>query len=190
VGPPLPNSTLDAILALQVTIAWAGEGRCDPRRLGWWDTDLVDPTGGGDLLARLLPRTQAWASLAAARDAARRVDAEARRRMADPDRLRTLFFLGFELDEFLGDRLAALKRDGAAPGATLPVTIDLGAAFSPAGLEAALRVPEAHPCGVVPGGRHLKGAMPSSPELAVKNLAAALLPFPDHYPAPFYKVTS
>jgi hypothetical protein len=24
-------------------------------RLGWWDTDLVDPDGGGDLLARLAP---------------------------------------------------------------------------------------------------------------------------------------
>jgi hypothetical protein len=41
-GSPLTDATLDAILAMQVTVAWAGEGRCSPRRLGWWDTDLVD----------------------------------------------------------------------------------------------------------------------------------------------------
>jgi hypothetical protein len=42
------DSALDEILALQCTIAWAGEGRCSPRRLGWWDTDLIDESGGGD----------------------------------------------------------------------------------------------------------------------------------------------
>lgn len=33
---------LDRILALQFTVAWAGEGRCQPKRLGWWETDLID----------------------------------------------------------------------------------------------------------------------------------------------------
>src|SRR3990167_3395844 len=103
-------SALDTILALQFTIAWAGEGRCQPKRLGWWDTDLIDDAGGGDLLRRLAPRTHAWASLEAAREAARRVDEKARKKMADPDAMRTLFFLGFDLDEQLNDRLAALKR--------------------------------------------------------------------------------
>jgi hypothetical protein len=73
----LPNETLDEILAFQFVVAWAGEGRCEPKRLGWWDTDLIDPAGGGDLLARLLPRTHAWASLEAVREAARRTDAKA-----------------------------------------------------------------------------------------------------------------
>jgi hypothetical protein len=50
---------LGVILALQFTIAWAGEGRCVPPRLGWWQTDLVD--------------------------------AEARKRLAESGRLRTLF---------------------------------------------------------------------------------------------------
>ncbi|WP_395830945.1 hypothetical protein [Archangium violaceum] len=47
--PNAPVSTLDTILALQLTVAWAGEGRCEPARLGWWQTDLVDEAGGGDL---------------------------------------------------------------------------------------------------------------------------------------------
>ena len=49
------EEALDAILGVQLTIAWAGEGRCSPRRLGWWETDLIDEAGGGDFFARLLP---------------------------------------------------------------------------------------------------------------------------------------
>jgi hypothetical protein len=107
---PLSESALDEILALQFLVAWAGEGRCRPKRLAWWDTDLVDPDGGGDLFARLAPRTHAWAALEAVREAARQTDANARQRHGDPDRLRTIFFLGFEADETLSDRLAAHKR--------------------------------------------------------------------------------
>ena len=124
----VPDATLDAILAMQVTVAWAGEGRCSPRRLGWWDTDLIDEAGGGDFFARLLPQTHAWASLEAVREAARRVDAKARGKMADPDKMRTLFFLGFEIDEQLGDRPAAHNRWGRPPADALPVTVQLTAA--------------------------------------------------------------
>ena len=52
---PLSDEALDAILAVQLTVAWAGEGRSDPPRLGWWETDLVDQDGRGELLKRLLP---------------------------------------------------------------------------------------------------------------------------------------
>ncbi len=38
---PLPDSSLDAILAVQLTVAWAGGGRCSPTRLGWWGTLIV-----------------------------------------------------------------------------------------------------------------------------------------------------
>jgi hypothetical protein len=65
---PLTDAAADAILGLQVTVAWAGEGRCSPRRLGWWDTDLIDEAGGGDLFKRLLPHTHGWASVEAARE--------------------------------------------------------------------------------------------------------------------------
>ncbi len=53
----ITQHALDAILALQLTVAWAGEGLADPKRLDWWRTDLVDPMGGGDLFARLFPKT-------------------------------------------------------------------------------------------------------------------------------------
>jgi hypothetical protein len=52
---------LDAILAWQLTVACAGESRETTKRLGWWNTDLVDATGGGDIMARLPPRTHEWA---------------------------------------------------------------------------------------------------------------------------------
>ena len=83
---------LDLILDWQMTIAWAGEANCEPSRLGWWRTDLIDDLGGGDLLARLLPRTKVYAGWESARQAALATDRRARQRMANPDKLRTIFF--------------------------------------------------------------------------------------------------
>jgi hypothetical protein len=183
----LPDRDLDAILATQFTVAWAGEGRCQPKRLGWWETDLIDPAGGGDLLARLLPQTHAWAALEAVREAARRADAKARAKMADPDRMRTTFFLGFEVDEQLNDRLAALKRESKTPADALPLALPLTDKFSPDALTAALRHGDAA-FTVVPGGRQLKGARPESPVELVMRLSSALVPFAETYPLPFYKL--
>ena len=73
----LQSSELDEILALQLTVAWAGESGGD--RLGWWNSDLVDPEGGGDLFSRLVPKTAAWASLILVREAARVIEHEARK---------------------------------------------------------------------------------------------------------------
>ena len=184
---PIPDETLDAILAIQLTIAWAGEGRCSPRRLGWWDTDLIDEAGGGDFFSRLLPQTHAWASLEAVREAARRVDAKARAKMADPDKMRTLFFLGFELDEQLGDRLAAHKRSRWAPADALSLPVPLTADFSKDKLVSALQGGDAV-FATVPNGRQLKGARPDAPDALVRRLAAALVPFAEHYPLPFFKL--
>jgi len=186
-GMPLADTTLDAILATQLTIAWAGEGRCSPRRLGWWDTDLIDEAGGGDFLARLLPHTHAWASLEAVREAARRVDAKARAKMADPDKMRTLFFLGFEVDEQLGDRLAAHKRSGRVPADALPLTVPLTAEFAKDKLASSLHGGDVA-FATVPHGRQLKGKVPDAPDALVNRLAAALVPFADQYPLPFFKL--
>ena len=93
----------------------------------WWETDLIDEAGGGDFLARLLPQTHKWAALEAVREAARRTDAKACAKMADPDKMRTLFFLGFEVDEQLGDRFAAGKRSGLFPADALPLPLPLTA---------------------------------------------------------------
>jgi hypothetical protein len=155
--------------------------------MGWWDTDLIDPAGGGDFFARLRPQTHAWASLEAAREAARRTDAKARAKMADPDKMRTLFFLGFELDERLGDRLHALKSAGRPPAETLPLPLPLTAAFDKNKLSTALGGGDV-PFTVVPGGRQLKGKRPDAPEAAVARLAAALVPLVDQYPLPFFKL--
>lgn len=179
---------VDRILALQFTVAWAGEGRCQPKRLGWWETDLIDEAGGGDFFARLTPRTHAWAALEAAREAARRVDEKARKKMAGPDAMRTLFFLGFDLDEQLTDRLAAHKREGRTPADALPLPIKLTANFSKEALASSLTADGTEPHTVVPGGRQLRGSPPEDPALLVRRLAAGLIPFSEQYPLPFFKV--
>jgi hypothetical protein len=183
---PLPDEALDAILAMQIVIAWAGEGRCSPKRLGWWDTDLIDEAGGGDFFARLLPQTHVWASLEAAREAARRSDAKARARMADADKMRTVYFLGFEVDEQLGDRLAAHKRSARAPSDALPLPLPL-VDFSKEKFTAAFDEKDVA-FATVPNGRQLKGLRPEAPDHLVKRLAAALVPLADQYPLPFYKL--
>ena len=180
------DETLDRILAMQLLVAWAGEGRCEPKRLGWWDTDLIDEAGGGDFFVRLLPQTHAWASLEAVREAARRVDAKGRSKMADPDKLRTIFFLGFEVDEQVGDRLSFLKRAGTQPSDALTFPIPLGASFSKETFASTLQGGDV-PFIVVPGGRQLKEAMPATPDAVVQRLATALVPLVDQYPLPFYK---
>ncbi|HOU91094.1 MAG TPA: BREX-6 system BrxE protein [Polyangiaceae bacterium] len=189
-GAPVavPTDALDRILALQLLVAWAGEGRCEPRRLGWWDTDLIDGAGGGDLVARLVPRTHAWAALGLVREAARRVDAKARGRHGDPDRLRTIFFLGFEVDERLDDRLGELRRSGRAPEEALPLPHQLGAEFAAAALPALLAPGEKAAFEAVPPiGRKLRGAAPAAVDDLVAKLAAALVPVADGYPLPFYR---
>jgi len=183
----ITDNALDAILATQLTVAWAGEGRCKPRRLGWWETDLIDEAGGGDFLARLLPQTHAWAALEAVREAARRTDGKARAKMAAPDKVRTLFFLGFEADEQLGDRLVALKREGRPPTVALPLPVPLTSDFSKEKLIGALGGGDAS-FSVVPGGRQLKGPKPDASDAMVRRLAAALVPFAEQYPVPFYKL--
>jgi hypothetical protein len=187
----LTDNALDAILAIQLTIAWAGEGRCSPRRLGWWDTDLIDESGGGDLLARLLPQTHAWASLEAVREAARRADQKARGKMAGPDTMRTLFFLGFEVDEQLGDRLLALKRDGRSPADALPLPLPLTAELSKEKLAGTLQALDARAAfQLVPGGRQLREGKSEAPDTIIRRLAAALVPLADQYPLPFLKLES
>jgi len=182
---------LDQVLAIQFAVAWAGEGRSKPKRFGWWATDLVDEAGGGDLFARLAPRTHAWAALEAVREAARRVDAAAREKHGDGDRLRTIFFLGFELDEKVSDRLSAHKRQGDPPSAALPLPFELGAAFDPGFALAGLAPHGAAAFEAVPPiGRQLKGAIPAGAGDVVRALAAGLVPPGPEYPMPFFRSRS
>ena len=184
-------STLDAILALQMTIAWAGEGLCEPKRLDWWRTDVVDVAGGGDLFKRLFPKTHQWAALEAVRSAAIQTDRRERAKLAKPDALRTLFFWGADVDEQLSDRLAEHKRNASSqqPSEVLPLPIELGAAFDRAAFEAVVRISKGKvEAKVVPGGRLLVEDGAEDLEIKAKKLAAALLPLADNYPMPMYRI--
>lgn len=182
----LPNTVLDKLLTLQLGVAWAGEARCDPPRLGWWQTDVVDEYGGGDLFQRLMPRTHAWASLQAVRLAAQRYDAAARARLTDPDSVRTLFHFGFEIDEQLDERLQELKRSGRSPQEALSTLPDLESPFSRDGFHDWLAANGKPAFEIEAHGRQLAGSLPP-PELAAEKLAGALLPFADQYPLPFFR---
>ena len=177
----LTTETLDAILHLQFRVAWAGEALCDPPRLKWWRTDLVDEMSGGDFMRRLAPRTHRWAALEGVREAARLTDLKARQRLADPDSARTLFFWGFEMDELLSDRL----REQKMALATAP---DQGE-FSREALEKEFKVlaPDAAYT-VLSSGRELKAERPEAPLQAAWMLTACLTPFSQEYPVPFFRV--
>lgn len=184
--PPATPPALDRILALQLTVAWAGEGHGEPPQLGWWATTLADPEGGADFLQRMLPRTHAWAALGAMREAARRADERARRKMANPDTLVTLYHFGFAWDEALRERFDHHKRALDPPQSALDAAYDVRETFDRAALEKHLvRLAGKVAYEVVPGGRQLSGALPPPDDAAVR-LAGALLPFTAEYPLPFY----
>ena len=191
-GERICASTLDAILALQMTIAWAEEGLCEPKRLDWWRTDLIDEAGGGDLLKRLLPKTHQWAALEAVRSAAIQIDRRERAKLAKPDALRTLFFWGVLVDEQLSNRLAEHKLNASSqmPSAVLPLPIELGVSFDRTAFEAVLRISDGKvETKVVPGGRLLVETGTEDLEIKAKKLAAALLPLANNYPMPMYRIS-
>lgn len=184
---PVPLSDVDLALTAQLVVAWAGETGEDPRRLGWWRSDLTSEFGGQDLFKRLLPHTWPWATLQAAREAARRTDAAARRHDHDPDRVISLFHLGFDLDERLEERLADLKRADAPPHTALPGLTLTNTPWSPTRFFEWVTnhgPPTASPS---PVGRRLPGPPPDALDALVQKLVAALAPPADHYPLPHFK---
>lgn len=184
---PVSNSVLDAVLTAQLCVAWAGETG-DPARLKWWRTDLISEFGGEDLFKRLLPHTWRWAMFEAAREAARRRDTEMRAADADADRLVTLFRLGFEIDEHVDERLADHKRSGAHPLDALPALRGLvDQTWSKESFSEWVVGHGDAPVTTVPAGRRLKGDVPTSTELTVKKLVAALHPLADAYPLPHFR---
>lgn len=183
------QNMLDAILALQMTVAWAGEGLCAPKRLDWWRTDLVDELGGGDLFQRLFPKTHQWASLEAVRKVAIQQDRQARLDMAKPDQVRTLFFWGFAIDERLAERLTFHKRNGKPPMEVLSFPVEVYGTFSKADFEEAICIPgQKIDFKVVPSGREIADEMPESLNLCAQKLTAGLLPLTNSYPMPFYRI--
>ncbi len=174
---------LDTILALQLSVGWAGEKAADPERLGWWDTDLTDEMAGGDLFARLLPKTAAWAGLELARQAALRADGSAREKLAHPDRVLSLFHFGFELDEATQDRLEHHKRHGHTPEDVFGERWGVTGSWDQGDFESFLKGLGKPAAEDTPGGRKLK-KLPDDPAEAARTLAAALLPLGRRYPLP------
>lgn len=184
----LARDELDEILALQFSVAWAGETGGEPRRLAWWHCDLIDPEGGGDLLARLLPRTHEWAGLSLARRAAGRVDALGRQHLANPDRVRTLFHLGFEVDEQLCDHVARYRRQQVEAREVLRAHLAIGYPWSLDAFTAHLqRLPPAKTKETAAGRRITNNA--TSTVEQVRLLAAALLPLKPKYPLPYFEAS-
>jgi hypothetical protein len=183
----IPTSVLDQLLTAQFAIAWAGEGG-EESRLGWWRTDLQSEFGGEDLFRRLLPHTWEWAIFQSLREAARRRDSEIRAEAHDAEEIVSLFYLGFDVDERVDDRLADLKRSRVAPAVVLPGLQDV--VLATWNLDQFVEWLDGHGSvdfTNVPAGRRLKGKQPDSLELTVSNLLAAFKPLSDSYPLPHYR---
>lgn len=174
----LAHQDLDTILGLQLLIAWAGESPGGGHsRLGWWRSDAVDADAGGDLFKRLLPRTHLWAGLCVARRAATAVDEKLRHGTAEPDKLLTLFHLGFELDEALEERLGQHRHSAKPPQQVMTSLELLTGSFD----RGALRNSVAGADGefkITPLGRQLKRIGSEGPLSRSQRLAAALLADP------------
>jgi len=177
---------LDRILALQISVAWAGETPDGASRLNWWRTDMIDVGAGGYLLEEMMPRTSRWASLEAALRAAIQADQQKRLDMAKPDAVRTLFFWGFGIDEQLSDRLREHKLHQSDPDGVLALPMNISEEFSREAFEAAVQLDPEPKYKVVPSGRQIVEPMPGGHDRCAAKLAAALLPLSDEYPMPFY----
>lgn len=183
---PLPMSDVDTALTSQLVVAWAGETG-EGRRLGWWRSDLVSEYGGEDLFRRLLPATWRWAVLQGAREAARRKDAELSGKDHDPDRIVSLFSLGFELDERVEERFQDLKRSGRAPEEALPDLAIVNNSWHPDQFwDWVIGHGEADAV-ASPAGRRLKGSLPIAMDQRVWKLVAGLAPAAETYPLPHFR---
>lgn len=188
----LPKSVLDAVLALQITVAWAGEGSGDVPRLGWWNCGLTDRDGGGDFFERSAPATARWAQLDAVRRAAMIVDQRIRRNhMAGHDHMRTIYHLGYVVDEALNERLRSLKQTGEEPGTALTFPVNLDGEFDRGAFDRFVDslgdVPKPK---IMPVGRELPGRPPEAVEVMMRHLIGALRPLPGMYPMPFYRAAA
>jgi len=185
--PPLPLSEIDSVLTVQLAVAWAGE-LGESKRLGWWRSDLVSEFGGHDLFRRLLPNTWEWAVMEAAREAACRKDAELRRLDPEPDRIISLYCLGFAQDERINERLMAFKRQALEPRKALPGLAEV--VEQTWNRERFLKWVNSHgavettPTSI---GRRLKGSLPANLEHQLCRLVGALAPLTDSYPLPHFR---
>jgi len=183
---PVPMSDIDLALSAQIVVAWAGESGED-KHLGWWRSDLISEFGGEDLLRRLLPSTWPWAVLQGARETARRKDAELRQQDHNPDRIVSLFNLGFDLNERIEDRFQELKRSGGDPQEALPGLAIIAGGWDHARFSDWVEGHGHADASATPIGRRIKGQPPAGLDQRVRKLVAALASAPDSYPLPHFK---
>jgi len=183
----ITSADLDFALAVQLIVAWAGEGEGEVKRLAWWRSDFVSEYGGEFLFASLLPRTWRWAVFQAVRETARRNEAQLRAKAENPDRILSLFHLGFEMDERLDERLSELKRIGVSPAEALPELGRLTAnAWDPQVFAAWAQGLGPVEYTTAPAGRRIKGTAPERLPACVAHLAAALATPSEKYPLPHF----
>ena len=111
-----PADPMTRIAALRTHIAWLGE----TGRMAWWETDALDPDGGGAMLATIFKRTAAWAAVQIAWACAAVAEAEL---VAVPDAV-TLFRLTPSVDARLIDWLRRQKHGTDGPARLLPPSTD------------------------------------------------------------------
>jgi hypothetical protein len=184
----METEQLDQILQLQLAVAWAGEAKTEPPKLGWWRTGMCDEFGGEDLLKRLAPKTWEWAVLEACRAAAKKVDDAARSNSEDADHLISLYRFGFEVDEHLDDRLRELKLSERPPSQVFPDLADLMKQWSRDSFQSWVANHGETHFTATATGRRLRGEIPSDTSDAAKQLVAGLAPLKDKYPLPHFRV--
>lgn len=184
----LSQDELDLLLSLQFSVAWAGEGKCEPTRHGWWQTALVDEFDGLDLLQRIAPRTAPWAALEAVRRVATHIDAQTRTHAQHSDSILTIFHLGFDIDELLHERLKELKLELVPPKDALPGLIGLTDDWTASTWSNWLSSQKiaSTPFEITPGGRFVSTTrkVTNAPVTLVKHLIGALHTPSTNYPTP------
>ena len=179
----LDAKELDAVLTLQLGVAWAGETSDeDEPRLGWWRSDMCTEFGGRAVLEKLAPRTARWAAFELAREAARRVDERTRQQDKNADALRSLFHLGHPYDELLADRLRELKSSEEQPESALPKLAELPASWDEEAFAAWLAVDSAPAAKGEAAGLRISSPLPASLAERASALAAVNLSQPTAYP--------
>ena len=188
----LSQRDVDSLLSAQLIVAWAGErGHTDDpssQRLGWWQTNLVGE-GAEYEFKDLLPNTWRWAMLQVVRHAAKIHDASVRVKDHDPDRLLTLFSLGFEIDEKVDERLVQFKQNSKAIEDVLPdVASMINSDWSVDRFTNWVVKHGKESSTTVPAGRRLKGQPPEQIQAMLEKLIAGLAPLADTYPMPHFKL--
>ena len=175
----VPGKVLDAILSLQLTVAWVGDGRAKDHPK-WWSDESRENGRSSSF---------GWRSLSTAREQAIQADRRGRYRMDHPQQVRTLYFWGQGINNKLDKRLAGHKLKQNDPRTALALPFDPERAYDRDEIEhILLGKVELIETRNVPDGRLVSHELPPSLLDQAQLLAAALVPLADTYPLPFFRL--